>query len=529
MSYQVLARKWRPKKFQEVIGQEHVTRALQNAILTKKIGHAFMLVGTRGVGKTSVARIFAKAIRCEKPLADGNSCGECKSCLDFDTDTSMNVIEIDGASNNSVENIRELISNVQYLPTSGKYRVYIIDEVHMLSVSAFNALLKTLEEPPAHVVFIFATTESHKLMGTVLSRCQRFDFRNVNVKTLSAHIKEIARIENIKFEHDDLIDQLSLLGKGSVRDTLSLLEQVLTYSHDNYISEEGLTVSLGVAGPTSIRAIQNAIYNGNTNAVSKTFNKLLEENVPLKNMAASLLDEFFSDIKNFRDLSEAELIWIYETLARETTWIFDSIAPEKAFEVLLYKVALRRSFFSMKLPTQERPVEKAPELKVETKFEPVAPAAIEEIKPEVRTEKKELNWDSFLNDLARKSQAYASYLEQGNILSPLKLDRGELHVELGFGYSVQVFFDYLNEAEVFDKLKNHLADYFSVTPSNVYLVLKQVQDEENFVSTAEIKEQMAEISHQERVENFKNNPLLKEAEKMFNAKVDKIIIDHKKN
>ena len=525
MSYQVLARKWRPKKFQEVIGQEHVTRALENAILSKKIGHAYMLVGTRGVGKTSVARIFAKAIRCEHSLADGNSCGECKSCLDFDTDTSMNVIEIDGASNNSVENIRELISNVQYLPTSGKYRVYIIDEVHMLSVSAFNALLKTLEEPPAHVVFIFATTESHKLMGTVLSRCQRFDFRNVNVKTLSAHIKDIARIENIKFEHEDLIDQLSLLGKGSVRDTLSLLEQVLTYSHENYISEEGLTVSLGVAGPTSIRAIQNAIYTGNTSAVSKTFNKLLEENVPLKNIAASLLDEFFGDIKNYRELSEAELIWIYETLARETTWIFDSIAPEKAFEVLLYKVALRRSFFSMKLPKEERPVEKEAEVATEVKAAPVT----EIKKEEVKAEKKELNWDSFLNDLARKSQAYASYLEQGNILSPLKLDRGELHVELGFSYSVQVFFDYLNEAEVFEKLKNHLADYFDVTPSNVYLVLKQVHDEENFVSTADIKEQMAEVSHQERVENFKNNPLLKEAEKMFNAKVDKIIIDHKKN
>lgn len=294
----------------------------------------------------------------------------------------MNVIEIDGASNNSVENIRELISNVQYLPTSGKYRVYIIDEVHMLSVSAFNALLKTLEEPPAHVVFIFATTESHKLMGTVLSRCQRFDFRNVNVKTLSAHIKDIARIENIKFEHEDLIDQLSLLGKGSVRDTLSLLEQVLTYSHENYISEEGLTVSLGVAGPTSIRAIQNAIYSGNTIAVSKTFNKLLEENVPLKNIAASLLDEFFGDIKNYRELSEAELIWIYETLARETTWIFDSIAPEKAFEVLLYKVALRRSFFSMKLPKEERPVEKEAEVAIEVKAAPVAEIKKEEVKAE---------------------------------------------------------------------------------------------------------------------------------------------------
>jgi DNA polymerase-3 subunit gamma/tau len=532
MSYQVLARKWRPKKFQEVIGQEHVTRALQNAIVTKKIGHAYMLVGTRGVGKTSVARIFAKAIRCEQSLPDGNACGECRACMDFDTDTSMNVIEIDGASNNSVENIRELISNVQYLPTSGNFRVYIIDEVHMLSNSAFNALLKTLEEPPAHVVFIFATTESHKLMGTVLSRCQRFDFRNVNVKTLSDHIRDISRIENIKFEHDDLVDQLSALGKGSVRDTLSLLEQVLTYSHNNYISEEGLTVSLGVAGTKSIRTILSAIYNGNASTVSKTYNKLLEENVPLKNIAGSLLDEIFSDIKNYRDLSEAELIWVYETIARETTWILNSIAPEKAFEVLLYKATLRRSFFSMKMPSQERTMtaESPPVAPVQADASVVPQSELAtEAKLPIKLEKKELNWDNFLNDLSKKSQAYASYLEQGNILSPLRLEAGELHVELGFNYSVQVFFDYLNESEVFEKLKNHLAEYFSVDAESVYLVLRQVHDEENFISTATIKEQMAELTHQEKIENFKNNPLLKEAEKMFNAKVDKIIIDHKKN
>lgn len=560
MSYQVLARKWRPKKFQEVIGQAHVTRALQNAIQTNKIGHAYMLVGTRGVGKTSVARIFAKAIRCENLTSDINACGECRACLDFDTETSMNVIEIDGASNNSVDNIRELIGNVHYLPTSGRFKVYVIDEVHMLSTNAFNALLKTLEEPPAHVVFIFATTEAQKLLGTVLSRCQRFDFRNVSVPDLAAHVKEIAKVEGIKFENDELVNQLAVLGRGSVRDTLSLLDQVLTTSLNSNITEESLTTCLGVAGPSSLRNILNELYAGNTEALSKIYNKLLEENVPVKNIASGLLEELFKDLSVKKDLSEAELIWIYETLARETTWIFNSIVPEKAFQVLLYKVAFRRSFFSMKMPASEvkaeiknetipdsSPSVSAPrtvasalaenfaEIAKEEAIQssapaPVAPVVVAAPKVEVAAPvmPKDISWEGFLNYLNMKAPASASNLEQGNITSPLRLENGELSVELGFGYSGMVFLDYLSEPEVFQKIVNHLSEYFQVEATKVHLAMIKVNSGEEFISTAAIKEQLAEISMMEKVEIFKNNPLLKEAEKMFNAKVDKVIIDNKK-
>lgn len=564
MSYQVLARKWRPKKFQEVIGQGHVTRALQNAIINKKIGHAYMLVGTRGVGKTSVARIFAKAIRCENLTSDGNACGECRACLDFDTETSMNVIEIDGASNNSVDNIRELIGNVHYLPTSGKYKVYVIDEVHMLSTNAFNALLKTLEEPPAHVIFIFATTEAQKLLGTVLSRCQRFDFRNVSVPDLVSHVKEIAKVEGIKFETEELIQQLAILGRGSVRDTLSLLDQVLTTSLNDNITEKNLTNSLGVAGPSSLQNILKSLYAGDTAGLSKVYNKLLEENVPVKNIASGLLDELFKELKTNKDIGEAEMIWIYETIARETSWIFSSITPEKAFEVLLYKVTLRRSFFSMKMPTSEprqQPIETVPVVAIEivkenipktvaetfaenfAKLEKEAKEAsiesevvhiakvipVTEAPPVISilsSKPKEISWEGFLNFLNVKAPASASNLEQGNITSPLRLENGELSVELGFGYSGLVFLDYLSETEVFQKLINNLSEYFEVEKNKIQLKLLNVQTTENFISTAEIKEQLAEISMQERVDNFKNNPLLKEAEKMFNAKVDKVIIDN---
>lgn len=551
MSYQVIARKWRPKKFQDVIGQEHVTRSLQNAIAKDKIGHAYMLVGTRGVGKTSIARIFAKAIRCENLTSDINACGICRACLDFDTETSMNVIEIDGASNNSVDNIRELISNVHYLPTSGRFKVYIIDEVHMLSTNAFNALLKTLEEPPAHVVFIFATTEVQKLLGTVLSRCQRFDLRHVSVTKLIENIKMISAAEGIKFENEELIHQLAVLGRGSVRDTQSLLDQVLTFSEENFIKEDTFTMSLGVAGPKSVRKMISALYNGDTEPLSRLYNKLLEENVPVKNISSSLLDEVYADLKLVQlpqDLSRAEIIWIYETIAKETTWLFDSITPEKAFEVLLYKVALRRSFFNQKISGQSSQTQTAAQAQPESvgeKLKHLMAEAAQEIQsrpvpvaPEAsnqppgsgveKTEKKDLSWVGFLNYLSAKSPASASNLEQGNTLSPLKLENGRLNIELGFSYSGMVFLEYLREESVFEKLLKNLSEYFEVDKKNIQLELKEVGSSENFVSTADIREQEEQSTMKDKVEQFKNNPLLKEAEKIFNAKVDKVILDNKK-
>ena len=225
MAYQVLARKWRPKTFADLVGQEHVVKALQNALGKGRLHHAYLLTGTRGVGKTTIARILAKSLNCEHP-EEGEPCGQCQSCRDIDTGRFVDLLEIDAASNTGIDNIREVLENAQYAPTAGKYKVYIIDEVHMLSKSAFNAMLKTLEEPPEHVKFILATTDPHKVPVTVLSRCLQFVLRNMTAQQVSQHLAHVLTSEQIPYE----APALALLGRaaaGSMRDALSLLDQAI--------------------------------------------------------------------------------------------------------------------------------------------------------------------------------------------------------------------------------------------------------------------------------------------------------------
>lgn len=223
MSYTALYRKFRPDIYDDVKGQEHITITLKNQIMTERIGHAYLFCGTRGTGKTTVAKIFAKAVNCEHPV-NGNPCNECATCKSIAAGTSMNVIEMDAASNNGVENIRQIVEEVSYRPTTGKYKVYIVDEVHMLSASAFNALLKTLEEPPEYVVFILATTEAHKIPITILSRCQRYDFKHIAIDTIKERLLELATIEKMKVE-EKALRYIAKMADGSLRDALSLLDQ----------------------------------------------------------------------------------------------------------------------------------------------------------------------------------------------------------------------------------------------------------------------------------------------------------------
>lgn len=257
MSYMALYRKFRPTSFEDVKGQEHIVTTLQNQVKANRIGHAYLFCGTRGTGKTTVAKIFAKAVNCLHPV-DGSPCGECEMCRAIGDGSSMNVIEIDAASNNGVDNIREIREEVMYRPTEGRYKVYIIDEVHMLSTGAFNALLKTLEEPPEYVIFILATTEVHKIPITILSRCQHYDFRRITIDTIADRLFDLMRIEQVEVE-ERAIRYVAKAADGSMRDALSLLDQCIAFYLGQKLTYDHVLEVLGAVDTDVFSQLMRAI------------------------------------------------------------------------------------------------------------------------------------------------------------------------------------------------------------------------------------------------------------------------------
>ena len=263
MSYTALYRKWRPDEFEEVKGQEHIVTTLKNQIIHDRIGHAYIFRGTRGTGKTTVARIFAKAVNCEHPKEDGSPCNECASCKAISSGSSMDVREIDAASNNGIDNIREIRDDVQYGPTEGKYKVYIIDEAHQIQGAAFNALLKTLEEPPSYVIFIMATTDSHKIPITIQSRCQKYDFRRISLETIYERLKELLEREDIDAE-EKAIRYVAKTADGSMRDALSLLDQCISFYLGQTLTYENVLEVLGVVDIDVFNRLTLSVGNGDT-------------------------------------------------------------------------------------------------------------------------------------------------------------------------------------------------------------------------------------------------------------------------
>ena len=328
--YQALYRKWRPQVFADVVGQDHITTTLMNEISEGRHSHAYLFTGSRGTGKTTCAKIFAKAVNCEHPI-NGDPCNECETCKGIDSGAIMDVIEIDAASNNGVDNIRDIRDEANFTPVNGKYRVYIIDEVHMLSTGAFNALLKTLEEPPAHVKFVLATTEVHKLPATILSRCQRFDFKRITPEDIAARISYVAEQEGLTLEADAAM-LIARLADGALRDALSILDQCIGRSR--HVTLDVVNATVGLAGKEYLFSLGTSILNKDSAMALEQINTLHNNSCDMERLCNELTNHFRNlmickAVKEPRDLivcSEGEL--------REYKEIADSYSMDFILEIL---------------------------------------------------------------------------------------------------------------------------------------------------------------------------------------------------
>jgi len=289
--YEVIARKWRPQGFDDVIGQHHITDTLKNEISSGRIAHAFLFSGIRGIGKTSTARILAKALNCQQTDAPTPTpCNQCDSCRAITQGTATDVMEIDGASNRKIEHIRELRENIKFAPSRFRFKIYIIDEVHMLTREAFNALLKTLEEPPQHAIFILATTDAHKVPITISSRCQRFNFRRVGYAELANSLRAITAVEGVEIDEQSLL-YIARRAEGSVRDAQSILEQVIAYCGKTVVQEHVADL-LGIVGSESIQAVAEALLSGEAESIFKIIHGLVEQGHDVEDFYQDLLEHF---------------------------------------------------------------------------------------------------------------------------------------------------------------------------------------------------------------------------------------------
>lgn len=380
MSYQVIARKYRPQSFDQMVGQNHITQTITNALKNDRLPHALLFTGLRGTGKTSSARILAKTLRCTQ-LQNFTPCNVCSNCIEISTGRSIDVIEIDGASNNGVDAIRDLRDNVMFAPSSGKYKVFIIDEVHMLSTSAFNALLKTLEEPPAHVVFMLATTEVHKIPQTILSRCQRFDFRRIPLKQVADYLRKICDLEKIKADAPALW-LIAKQGEGSMRDSLSLLDQVISFTNGD-LSEAQVSQVLGLTERTLVfevfdtllsRRAQDMVSHLEKLSLSgqnpalflEDLTKLVRHSLLLKvdNTATDLIDlpedEISQLILKIMNVSYADLHMLFDMLLKSLQELKFSDDTQIIFEVALLRMSQAPSVVDLKTLLGQAPAVTTP-------------------------------------------------------------------------------------------------------------------------------------------------------------------------
>ena len=448
MSYLPFARKWRPQDFDEVIGQEHITTTLKNAISMDRLHHAYLFAGPRGIGKTSTARIFSKALNCAKGPSP-KPCNKCTSCQEIVNGSSLDVIEIDGASNNGVDEIRNLRETVKFSPLQGKYKIYIIDEVHMLTIPAFNALLKTLEEPPAHVKFIFATTEPHKLPATILSRCQRFDFRRIPLKDIIVKLKEVAKEEKLDIEEDVFL-YIGKASDGSMRDAESILDQTSSLSKGKATLKD-VVDSLGMIEQETLFRSADLIIERNTKEAIHLVGRVLDSGKDEKQFLTELLEHFRNIMivkagissgelidlpkeaierinKQSESFSQGDIFYILNTLSNSLRMIKQLLPARIVLELCMIKLTLRDSISSIeellsKLPEITPPQEKPeiqtlpPQIKTKPEVQPPQENTQKIVphdgKSSVDMTRLNNAWPILIKAIAVKRMSISSYLSEG--------------------------------------------------------------------------------------------------------------------
>ena len=453
MPYLAFALKWRPRNFEEIIGQNHIVLTLKNAIQKNRIPAAYLFAGPRGVGKTSTARILAKALNCQAgPTV--NPCQKCPSCLEIAGGRSLDVIEIDGASNRGIDEIRVLRENVKFAPVVGKYKVYIIDEVHQITTDGFNALLKTLEEPPAFVKFIFATTHPHKVIPTILSRCQRFDFRRISMLEITAQLKRIVAAEKMEIE-EEVLFAIAKSSDGSLRDAESVLDQLFSFAGGK-ISLSDVVSMLGLVEQEALFEITHKIICKDAKGALELFNKLLDEGKDIGVFLANLIEHFRNLMIAKVSRADAQLIDLPAEVCARLLRQSEALTMEEIFSVfnlLMNTQEMARRFDSLRIPLEIGLVrlahdKKSAEIKkpipanpVEKEQAPLHPVAEQEIKaepketlpPSVSLENIKDSWQNIVANLSRIKMSVATYLNEGQ---PLKIQGNLLTVSLPRNYSL---------------------------------------------------------------------------------------------
>jgi len=543
MSYLVLARKWRPQVFEEVVGQRTITQTLQNAIAQKRVAHAFLFAGARGVGKTSTARILAKALNCEKG-PNINPCNQCIHCKEITEGNSIDVIEIDGASNRGIEEIRELRENVRYTPAKSRYKIYIIDEVHMLTREAFNALLKTLEEPPPHIIFIFATTEPHKIPATILSRCQRYDFKRIPLKEILDTLKRIAEKEEIHISPRSLM-LLAREAEGSMRDAQSLLDQVISYGGKE-IRDEDVVEILGVIDRKILYETIEAIADQDAQRCIEVVHHLYHYGydiqyfcrellqylrnlilIKVSRQPEELLDFDGEELESLKKQAEKfqfeHLDHLFHLLLKGEQEIIQSTFPRIMLEMTLIRMATLRSLLPIdeiieKLERMGEGGKGEKETLKETKSKDSIPPQEEPKEMDLPQKEEKLGearpfeeetWKELLNFARGKNPILGSFLSFG---IPLRLD--EEKIEIGFEKD-SFHYERILEKPYRNQLESICQEFFNKKMRVILSSLEEGGKEKGNTNNPKVSSSKRETSGLQINENL----MIQEALRLFNGKI----------